>query len=343
MAGTEARPTKMCHRRYAYCRTVPVGLIPRVPATVPEGFASSWSETDMPILRTRHILGVGILSAVLSVMAFSGSSTATGPRVTPRLLSPEKNQIFALDMPPFTSAEIPGGGLFSEIVLDALKSQDVDAVMETLPLTRLVRYYLFQDASFAVLAMQWSFSAEERREVIIVPFYVVRGGYFFRKPSREHLPRWIKMLHNLRGRTYGAKVNENAGEETQSGINVIYDRPVMLFRKLGSGSLDFVSVPDPVADWIIENQFHGEHPNLERTPEVAWEIPASIVFNKKHSDGEAAAKKFIRGLSLIIRNGRYREILEKYHGTGQVPPHYKKRLEHFWNKEKMTNTWSTSE
>jgi len=266
---------------------------------------------------------------------------ATGPRVTPGLLSPEKNEVFALEMPPFATADIPGGGLFSEIVLEALKAESVDAVIETLPLTRLVRYYLLQDVSLAVLAQAWNFTDEERKDLIVVPFYVISGRYFYYVPAHKDLPPWNEGLDHLRGHTYGAGRGDKIDADSQAGISFTYDRPVMLFRKLKSGSLDFVSAPDLVGEWIIAKQFPKEKHNIGKTDKAVWEVPASIVFSKKHPDGEVTAKKFVRGLSEIIRSGRYQDILDKYQGIIQIPANYKERLEYYRNNEEMKNTWST--
>ncbi len=291
-------------------------------------------------MHRHNIVATAILIAVLSIPSLWGSAAATGPRVSPGLLSPEKNLIFALDVPPFTTSEIPGGGLLSEIVLEALNGEGVDAVIETLPLTRLVRYYLLQDASPAVIAEQLNFTHEERKDLIVVPFYVISGRYFYCKPAHKDLSRWNERLEGPGDHTYGVKARKKGASDSHVGIGVIYDRPVMLFRKLKNGSLDFVSAPDLVANWIIDKRSSDEECKFGRTKTAAWEVPASIVFNKKNPDGEATAKKFIRGLSGIIGNERYHSILEKYHGKGQLPANYKERLEYYQDKEYRTNTWS---
>ena len=296
----------------------------------------------MRTMRRNQIIVLGIVIAVLSCPALPGPLMATGSRVTPSLLSPEKKEIFAVDQPPFATAEIPGGGLFSEIVLEALRAEHVAAVIETLPLTRLLRYYLFHDISVAVLAEGWDFTDKEREKLIVVPFYVVSGRYFYYKPAhREPIP-WNEGLVSTKSHTYGVKWRDKVDAASQAGTDITYDRPLSLFKNLKSGILSFISAPDIVANWIIDKQFPKDKDRFGRMEIAGWEVPACIIFSKKHSEGQTTAKRFIRGLSEIIRNGRYDEILEKYQGAGQTPADYKERLEYYWKGERMAIPWGES-
>lgn len=297
----------------------------------------------MTIVRRCQLVAAAIVIVVASSLALCKPAIATGPRVTPSLLSPEKNEIFALEMPPFATADIPGGGLFTEIVLEALKAKRVDAVIETLPLTRLVKYYLLHEVSLAVLADGRNLTGVERKGLIVVPFYVISGRYFYYKPAHKDLVQWNARLEHLRGHTCGAGREEKVDKDPQGTVHITYDRPIMLFRNLKRGSLDIVSAPDLVTQWIIGTQFPGERQNFGTMETAGWEVPASIIFNKRHPEGEVTARKFIQGLSAIIRNGRYNEILEKFHGKGQIPANYKDRLEYYRNKEVEEDNWSPSQ
>lgn len=52
--------------------------------------------------------------------------------------------------------------------------------------------------------------------------------------------------------------------------------------------------------------------------------PVSLIFSKAR--GNELQPAFNQGLQKIVNNGKYLEILEKYHGKGQVPADYASRL-----------------
>lgn len=59
---------------------------------------------------------------------------------------------------------------------------------------------------------------------------------------------------------------------------------------------------------------------------ASGEEPVSLIFGKKNVRGNELHKAFNEGLQQILKNGKYLEILEKYHGKGRVPADYASRL-----------------
>jgi len=57
---------------------------------------------------------------------------------------------------------------------------------------------------------------------------------------------------------------------------------------------------------------------------VRGEEPVALIFSKAR--GNELQPAFNQGLQKIVNNGKYLEILEKYHGKGQVPADYASRL-----------------
>ena len=275
------------------------------------------------LFRNRAIL-LTLVGSVLICLTLSEPSSATGPRVTPRLLSPEKDVIFTLEMPPFATTEIPGGGLFSELVLAALEAEGVKAVVVTQPLTRLVRYHVLHNACLAAVEEGWSFSQVDRKRLIVIPFYVVSGGFFKHEPVAK-TPQVLNVASSgLKSHIYGVR-----GEEYLYGDGTMtYHRLLSLFKKLKEGDLDFISAPVMVGKWIMETRFPNDRDGFVVKDLLAWESPASIVFSKEHPQGESTARKFMNGLSTILQNGTYEGILEKFYGKGQIPAEFRTRLEH---------------
>lgn len=60
--------------------------------------------------------------------------------------------------------------------------------------------------------------------------------------------------------------------------------------------------------------------------EATGEEPVALIFGKKNEHANELYVAFNEGMQKIIENGKYLEILEKYHGQGHVPADYAKRL-----------------
>ena len=61
----------------------------------------------------------------------------------------------------------------------------------------------------------------------------------------------------------------------------------------------------------------------------ASEEPVLLIFSKKHVRGNELYKAFNEGMQKIVKNGKYMEILEKYHGKEPVPAGYFSRLKRY--------------
>lgn len=54
--------------------------------------------------------------------------------------------------------------------------------------------------------------------------------------------------------------------------------------------------------------------------------PVVMIFGRKAGRGDELYQAFKTGLQTILKSGAYREILEKYHGSGKLPADYVGRL-----------------
>lgn len=280
----------------------------------------------------KKMLVITCAGILLTGLATSGAIGVTGPRITPGLLSLEKLEIFAYEYPPLATMDMEGGGLYAEIVQEALNEEDVESVITILPVRSLVKYNLVHDSAIAILGQGWSFSEEQRKQLIVIPFCIITGEYvYYRSAHRQVLP-WEGKLDNLKGYTYGAQKGEDVTAYEKAGIRVVYGNCVTLFKKLKAKEIDFLSAPNICKEWLIKKYFPDESNNFATMRVPAWEAPCVILFNKKHPEGETVAGKFTAGFEKIKQNGKYIEILEKYYGTGNIPKNYIQRLESYQKK-----------
>ena len=249
---------------------------------------------------------------ILMLLLLSIPLMATGPRITQNLISPDKKEVFALDIPPFISTEIEGGGLVNEIVNAVFKKADIKAVITTLPLQSMVKYYLKEENAFGIMGRHLGISAKDRETLAAVPIYMAKESYFYYKPLQKNPPKYEGKLSNLKALTYGASKGEDINAYKKAGIKVKRARTLSLFKKLQTSKIDFISVPIQSAEWFINKKFPKHKKEFTQMPTSSKTVDISIYFNLNHKDGKKSAERFKRGLLSIVKDGKYANILDKY-------------------------------
>jgi len=144
-------------------------------------------------------LGLAVSVLIAGALLLPAVSLATGPRVTPGLFVATESEIFAAEQPPFISAIMAEPGLVSAIADAALKTGEIQAVITTLPLRRMVKYHLVQEHAIAALGSQFNFSDAESTDLILVPLFVSPVHYLYYKPAQKTALTWDGALKSLRG------------------------------------------------------------------------------------------------------------------------------------------------
>ena len=237
---------------------------------------------------------------------------ATGPRISSILVTPDKKEIFALDFPPFVSRDIKNGGMLNELVVAVLKEAKMEAIVTTVPIQSMIKYYLTQENTFGVLAYDASLTAVEKKSLIAIPLYVTTERYFYYAPAHKRALKYEGKLSNLKGLTYGASKGEEVSVYKRSGINVKKARTLSLFKKLQNSTVDFISLPTQTAKWFMENKFSKCKNDFKSMKTQSGSSKASIYFNLNHSNAKENAKSFTKALKTIVENGTYSLILSKY-------------------------------
>lgn len=269
----------------------------------------------------QSISKTGLLSLALLLLAslmVATTASATGPRVTKALFAIDKEQIHALDFPPFLSTEVKAGGPFSEIVSTALNRAGIDAVITTHPVQRMVKYYLLQEKALAVMGRHMAFSSEARKELIFIPVSVLVEQFYYYKPTHPNGLNWSGKLDSLKGKTYGAHKGEDVSAFKAAGVTVKEGRTIALLKQIVSGQIDFAAIPGLTTDWLVGKFMASEKDNI-----VAMERPAGadimyVIFNRQHPQGVDAAAKFRKALSGMVDDGSYVEIMKRHIGNGDM-------------------------
>lgn len=238
---------------------------------------------------------------------------ATGPRITSILISPDKKEIFALDLPPpFISTEVQKDGMINEVVMAVLQEAKINVIITTLPLQSMVMYYLKQENSFGVMGRHLGLTADDKKSLISIPLYVANESYYYYKPLHEKSLEYKGKLSNLKKLVYGASKGENVSAYKKVGIKVKKTRTLSLFKKLQQGRVDFISLPNQTAKWFIEKKFSQYQNDFVTMKTSSKTQTISLHFNLKHPKAKESAESFKKGLRAIVNNGKYTEILSSY-------------------------------
>ena len=91
---------------------------------------------------------------ILLLLFLSIEVYATGPRITSSFISPDAQEIFALDLAPFISTDVKEGGILSEVVKHIAKEEGINLLITIVPLQSILKYYLTQENALGVMGRQ---------------------------------------------------------------------------------------------------------------------------------------------------------------------------------------------
>ena len=264
---------------------------------------------------------------ILVATLFSAPSMATGPRVTPTLFASDADKVFAADLVPFVSSDIEGGGLDIEVVNAVFAAAKIENAVTTLPLQKMVKYYLQQENAVAVMGHYLDFEPQQQKNLIFVPISAAAKHYFYYRPAYPDGLKWDGKLSSLKGRTYGANRGEDTAAFKRAGVAFKSASPRSLLKMLINGQVDFVGISDLTMEWLIDNHFPNEKGSIVAMSPAAGALPGFIIFNKKHPQGAVLAERFNKALTALTTNGTYAKIVERYLGEGEETSDYMKRRE----------------
>jgi polar amino acid transport system substrate-binding protein len=270
-----------------------------------------------------------MLASITLALFVPSIASATGPRVTTSLFASDKEEIHTLDFPPFISNEVIDGGVFSAIVTHALSLAKIDATITSHPVKRIVKYYLKQENALAIIGRHLDLSEKEKESLISIPIAAIPEQYYYYKPSHPNGLNWTKSLSELKGLTYGSHPDEDVSLYKQAGINVVFGKTISLLKKLKNGTVDFIAIPPPNKEWLLDRYLNDDKDNFVKLGEHRYNEALYIVFNRKHKNGEDYAARFKDALATMIKDGSYQKIIEKHLGNGGIGKRYLRRLETF--------------
>jgi len=231
------------------------------------------------------------------------------------------------DTPPFFSPDLPEDGMAGEILHAIFSEINVKSRILYFPLKRLQtdlkNNHLGDPDNFA----GQQFSA-------IIPIAVYRAAFFYYRPLHKEGINY-KKPEDLNKYTIGMirGTLENRGYFDKNAIKVIEaNNERSLFRQLQEGRIDLCGVIKETGEFIVKKEFPREVRNF-----VPIEIPKSVspitvMIDWNYPKGKKLGVRIGEGLTRIIKNGKYMQILEKYYGKGNIPDDFFADLEKYRNR-----------
>lgn len=229
--------------------------------------------------------------------------------------------------PPFWSETLPQDGMCGEILHAISREIDIQSVIEYLPMARVYDKY----TGNAVGNPDFFLPYHEYAAIIPIAFY--RSAIFYYKP-RQQKEIIFNRLADLRGYVIGVEKGTITDKSyfDRAGIRFeeSYSREA-LFRKLKLGRIDLCIEIDLSGQLALKRLFPKEDHHFERLAIPGSDNPITIMIDKNFPNGEKLVRNYREGLRIIMENGKYRDILEKYYGKGNIPEDWSKLLDRYEN------------
>ena len=253
-----------------------------------------------------------------ALLLFSLTAQATGPRVTSSLFESPENEIFALDFPLILSTDSADGGAGAAIIKAAFKAENVENTITPLPLQTMLSYYLNEENALAIVGHDLNLTAAESKNVLLIPILKLQESYFYYRPKQTLTFNGdLSAFKGLKLGVHNKDLSDN-GVYQKAGIHVQQARLESRLNDLIAGKIDVIRETDLTMNAMLAKQFAAQKADIVRLEPSAGVALISVAFNKKNPKGAELAKKFQQGLSKIITNGEYREILKKQLGESSV-------------------------
>ncbi len=249
---------------------------------------------------------------ILLLLFLSIEVFATGPRITSSFISPDAQEIFALDLAPFISTDVKEGGILSEVVKHIAKEEGINLLITIVPLQSILKYYLTQENALGVMGRHLGLNTQDKTSLIEIPLFLANEKFVSYKSKHIKIINYKGELSSLNGLTYGASKGESTNTYKNLGINIKKGRALSLFKKLKSENVDFISLPTQSTSWYIEKNFSDDKYNFKTMRQSSKKVAISLYFNTNHPEGKNSAKLVKKGLLKILNNGKYADILKPY-------------------------------
>ena len=220
------------------------------------------------------------------------------------------------EYPPFKVQSAAGGGVLTEVVVEAFKARNIQAVVEWVPNNRAIAGTMagYYDGSFG-----WAHSAERDEALYFSakPIHTYKMVFVQRADEAQAWNQLSdpsgKRIAVTRGNFYSqpfADLQEqkvfdvDVGNEDMHGLNKLLLRRVDLFP-----------LEESVAGYLINTRFEpAERAQFLVQKKEFWMVPIFFVVSRKSPNARELISEFDAGYAELQRSKRLDALLKKLHG-----------------------------
>lgn len=217
---------------------------------------------------------------------------------------------------PIWSQNLPMGGMGSEIVQAISKEVGIETHIDFIPLKRLIADTTNNDLGNPLFYIQNQEFAQ------IIPIAVSYNSFIAYKNNINTILLNSKTKSIRIGVIKGTRPNINISSQFAT-FEENYSHK-SLFRKLKAGRLDLVLELDLVGKVIKK-----EDSNFSSAIVDMSSSPIAILIDISYPNAEAIASRYQKGLDIIMNNGVYQKILDKYYTKEFMPSNWYNDLSKF--------------
>ena len=209
----------------------------------------------------------------------------------------------------------PEGGMGSELLQAMSSAAGLTTQIRFVPLSRMIEDRSNNDSGNPEFFMwRQDFAA-------IIPIAISEMSLFYYRP--HHLkPLKVKGFDDLKsykiGVLKGILIDRNALEQMGLTFESSYTQ-ASLFKKLKVGRIDLVIEIDLVGRLMINQLYPELTDDFVRIPLSNTVSPVAIMIDANYPNADSIAERYREGLAIIIANGEYQRIVERYYPDGKLP------------------------
>ncbi len=223
--------------------------------------------------------------------------------------------ISTIEYPPlFQSVEIPGKGygVASDLTIAAFQSVNVNVKFAYYPMSRAVVSVTSQGYPANLGSINWFIKDRQDQSVEVVNLFNIDFKLYYKKtrfPGGLDYDKLSDLKHLQIGNVRGSSTTPVV---TQAALNIHWFRSLeQNFKVLNANRID-LAIGGESAGWtLIKSLYPGLHHHFSTVEKSIHQVPIGLVFHKSQQDLIA---EFNKGIDIILRNGTYMDIVQRYYG-----------------------------
>lgn len=219
--------------------------------------------------------------------------------------------LLTTEYPPYSMQAQPGGGLFTELISEAMARKGWTLTIRTVPWARVPADIAAARADGALIC--WPEELKKFNLLASRPVFISELGFFVRKSDAQTIN---VALAGLAGQRVGAVRGYGyppALAASGALIDYVQDDQTNL-RKLLAGRIAYVALERMVGEYLLQT-----HKSAELRDQIVWKgpafakLPLYVGIAKHRPDSAQILADLNSGLASMEKDGRYLAMLRAYH------------------------------